>query len=181
MKIKRVLTALFHHRILRRCLLLCWLIGGVGVLTPELRSQENQQQEFVVVESENGVTMRESKPQHYTSPLIWLGLFLLGMLLVMGMQTYRQLRRPLANPQKTYDRIPLIQQGIKKLEQLPVNAEIHQKIEKQLGKTLAKEVGQYQYQSQWAVYNLLTHIISHRIERQKRARYQQGVSRVFEL
>ena len=81
----------------------------------------------------------------------------------------------------TYDQIPAIQNRIKQLESAPVTTEIMDRVENRVGKKLSKRVIDQNPQSQWEMYNGLTHYISHDIEQRFRARYQTAVSRAFRL
>ena len=81
----------------------------------------------------------------------------------------------------TYDQIPAIQNRIKQLESAPVTQELMERVEKGVGKKLSKRVFEQNPQSQWEMYNGLTHYISHGIEQRFRARYQTAVSQAFQL
>lgn len=81
----------------------------------------------------------------------------------------------------TYDQIPAIQARIRELESAPVTQEIMNRVEKGVGKKLSKRVFDQNPETQWIMYNNLTAYISHVMEPQFRARYQQSVSRVFAL
>ena len=82
---------------------------------------------------------------------------------------------------ETYDRIPAIQNQIKHLESAPVTTKIMERVERRVGKKLSKRVIEQNPQSQWEMYNGLTHYISHDIEQRFRARYQTAVSQAFQL
>ena len=83
---------------------------------------------------------------------------------------------------ETYDMIPAIQNRINELRSMPVTEQVKEDLEKEVGKRMAKEVlPDAGTLSQWNLYNLLTHLISHSIEQRLRARYQMAVSKVFQL
>ena len=82
---------------------------------------------------------------------------------------------------ETYDQIPVIQDRIKFLETAPVTTELRDRLESGVGKKLSKNVLEQNPATQWMLYNGLTNCISHVIEQRHRARYQQAVSKVFEL
>lgn len=80
-----------------------------------------------------------------------------------------------------YDALPTIQQRIQALEAAPVTMGLAETVETELGKRMAEAVLQPVPPSQWALYNAITHRISHDMEQRHRARYQLALSRVFEL
>ena len=83
---------------------------------------------------------------------------------------------------ETYDMIPTIQHRIDELQSMPVTDQIKEDLEKEVGKRMAKEaLPNAEMLSQWQLYNVLTHIISHNVEMRLRARYQMAVSKVFQL
>ena len=81
----------------------------------------------------------------------------------------------------TYDQIPAIQYRIKQLESAPITVELMDQVENRVGKKLAKNVFEQNPETQWMLYNGLTNFISHVIQQRHRARYQQEVSRIFDL
>jgi len=88
------------------------------------------------------------------------------------------LRRTLT---QTYDMIPVIQRRIRELESEPVTNEIREKVTKELGKTMARQVLTPKEISQWQLYNAITYVISHAIALRHRARYQIATAKVFKL
>ena len=82
---------------------------------------------------------------------------------------------------ETYNQIPAIQHRIKYLESTPVTIELMDRVEREIGKKLSKNVFEQNPATQWMLYNGLTNIISHVVKQRHRARYQQAVSKVFEL
>ena len=46
---------------------------------------------------------------------------------------------------------------------------------------MAEQVLNEDHQSQWALYNAITHIVSHVIQQRYRARYQMATAKVFGL
>lgn len=86
-----------------------------------------------------------------------------------------------ASLSETYDQIPAIQDRIKQLESASITNELMDRIENRVGKKLSKTVFEQNPETQWMLYNGLTNFISHVIEQRHRARYQQEVSRIFDL
>ena len=83
---------------------------------------------------------------------------------------------------ETYDMIPVIQNRIDDLRSLPVTDQVKEDLENEVGKRMAKEVlSNADAISQWQLYNVLTHVISHHVEMRSRAKYQMAVSKVFQL
>jgi hypothetical protein len=83
---------------------------------------------------------------------------------------------------KTYDKIPEIQSRIKVLEELDSREEkLLKGIKTEMGKTVSDMVGNSPDMSQWALYNVLTQYISHKVDVQRRSVYQQKVSKLFNL
>lgn len=79
---------------------------------------------------------------------------------------------------------PVIQHRIRQLERQMVTPELMVEVEKQVGKRLAQQVLEEQEMhriTQWQLLNRLTNWVSHDLELPKRARYQEGISKVFAL
>ena len=82
---------------------------------------------------------------------------------------------------ETYDQIPAIQDKIKQLESAPITNDLKDRVENRVGKKLSKTVFEQNPETEWTLYNGLTKFISHVMEQRHRARYQQEVSRIFDL
>jgi len=80
-----------------------------------------------------------------------------------------------------YDQLPRIENRIKNLDSLPVTDVMKENIENELGKRIAEKVLDEDHQSQWALYNAITHFISHVTQQRYRARYQMATAKVFGL
>jgi hypothetical protein len=80
-----------------------------------------------------------------------------------------------------YDYLPRIENRIKQLDSRPVTDGIKENVEKELGKKVAKDVLNRSHESQWQLYNAITHMISHVIQQRYRARYQLATAKVFGL
>lgn len=80
-----------------------------------------------------------------------------------------------------YDKVPEIQSKIRELESKSVTRKIREAVKKELGKRMADQVLIRQRMSQWHLYNLITHVISHTMEQRLRARYQIATAKIFDL
>lgn len=83
-----------------------------------------------------------------------------------------------------YNKIPDINERVKILESMEVDGTLCKGIEEGLGKTIAKECSVEQAEgmmSIWQLYNVLTYYVSHKIQLQYRARYQQQISNIFKF
>jgi hypothetical protein len=74
--------------------LLWWIWLTVGVVA------QQTQQNFSVMQAENSAELLQPERYHSTVPLLCLGLLLLGILLLVGLQAYKQLFRSSSFPQK---------------------------------------------------------------------------------
>lgn len=82
----------------------------------------------------------------------------------------------------TYDQIPVIKERIDILQNIGVSKTLHESVEKQLGKTVAKYLQeQPSPENQWILYNYLTWYVSHVVDQRMRAAYQLKVSKLFQL
>ncbi|MCP4583790.1 MAG: DUF932 domain-containing protein [candidate division Zixibacteria bacterium] len=80
-----------------------------------------------------------------------------------------------------YDCLPKIENRIKQLDSRPVTDGIRENVQKELGKKVSQEVLDRSHQSQWALYNAITHLVSHVIQQRYRSRYQIAAAKVFGL
>lgn len=79
---------------------------------------------------------------------------------------------------------PVIQERIHRLEQLPVDETLVEKVSEKISKRLAEQVIQEHEIgriSQWKLYNRLTNYASHDLDPAYQARYQHNISKVFSL
>ena len=79
---------------------------------------------------------------------------------------------------------PVIQHRIHRLETDRVSPEMIKDVEKHISKRLAESVivqEEVNRLSQWKLLNRITYYISHDLDQRHRARYQEGVSKVFQL
>jgi hypothetical protein len=79
------------------------------------------------------------------------------------------------------DLMPRIQNRIADLDSRPITSDIREEVEKDLGKKVAAQIFQSEYESQWKLYNAITYLVSHVIQQKYRARYQMTTSRIFGL
>ena len=80
--------------------------------------------------------------------------------------------------------MPVIQNRINRLEDSPVTEALALKVSEQISKRLADQVLQEHEigrLSQWKLYNRLTNYVSHQLEPRHQTRYQQNISKVFQL
>lgn len=91
------------------------------------------------------------------------------------------LKNTIKSFEATCEKLPVIQKRIHDLDSIAVNKELLENIQKEIGKRMTKRISTSRYSSQWELYNAITHIISHDLQQQQRARYQMGVSKVFGL
>jgi hypothetical protein len=77
--------------------------------------------------------------------------------------------------------MPRIQNRITDLDSRPVTTVIREEVEKDLGKKVAAQIFQSDYESQWKLFNAITYLVSHVIQQRYRARYQMATSRIFGL
>ena len=86
--------------------------------------------------------------------------------------------------EEAHSYFPVIQHRINSLERNTVDEDMVKNVSSKISKRLAEsviqehEIGRL---SQWKLLNRLTHYISHDLEQRHRARYQDGVSKVFNL
>jgi hypothetical protein len=81
-------------------------------------------------------------------------------------------------------RIHTIRERIVELDQLPVDIELMQQVQKVLGKRRLAEIAQTDSVpdvSQWELYNRITWLVSHQVEKPARADLQLKTSQVFAL
>jgi hypothetical protein len=79
------------------------------------------------------------------------------------------------------DLMPRIQNRIADLDSHPITPMMKEEVEKELGKRVATQIFQTEYESQWKLYNAITYMVSHVIQQRYRARYQMATSRIFGL
>ncbi len=79
------------------------------------------------------------------------------------------------------EQLPLVQNRITSLDSEPVTEELRNRIEREIGKRIAKRVFDTQPESQWQAYNEAARIISHDLDQSRQARYQQALSKAFGL
>lgn len=84
---------------------------------------------------------------------------------------------------ESYDKIPEIQARIEVMQNISANEEkLLKNIDTHLGKKIMEEATpQINDISMWQLYNILTYYVSHNVEMQQRAKYQQNISRIFQL
>ena len=82
---------------------------------------------------------------------------------------------------QAYDMMPRVKNRIAELSERPVNQDIRQNVETELGKRFSKPILETDYGSHWKLYNAITYAISHTIQQRYRARYQMATARVFGL
>ena len=82
---------------------------------------------------------------------------------------------------RTADLLPRIQTRIKDLDSKPVTEDILETVENELGKRVAKQVLESDYDTQWQLFSAITYLISHAIALRHRARYQMATARIFGL
>jgi hypothetical protein len=92
------------------------------------------------------------------------------------------------NIQKQFDdvsgRIQVIGERISQLDQLPVDKELMQQVQKVLGKRRLAEIActdTLPDVSQWELYNRITWLVSHQVDKPARAELQLKTSQVFSL
>jgi len=89
--------------------------------------------------------------------------------------------------ESTYHMIPDIQQRIEVLDSLEVDEQLDTDCKEGLGKTMYKHlliennVDSLKQLNQLQLFHLITHYISHRINRELQARYQMRVSKLFNM
>lgn len=76
---------------------------------------------------------------------------------------------------------PLVEERVKVLVQTPFTTEMYSKVERIMGKDWGQYLRSEQPETLWVAYNLMTGFISHQFLKDYRAKYQQGVSKVFAL
>lgn len=82
------------------------------------------------------------------------------------------------------DKITLIQGRITDLEEMPLNQDLMEQLQQALGKRRLQEIidtDRIPDKSQWELYNDITYLISHNVEKPQRAELQLRTSKVFQL
>ncbi|MCC5943101.1 MAG: DUF932 domain-containing protein [Balneolaceae bacterium] len=85
---------------------------------------------------------------------------------------------------KASDNIHKVQQRINHMQDIPVDQKLMEDLQAVLGKRRMQEITQTDTvpdQSQWHLLNDITYFISHDVEKDKRAKFQLGVSKVLAL
>jgi hypothetical protein len=82
------------------------------------------------------------------------------------------------------DKISKVQQRIHALQESPVETQLMEQLQKQLGKRRMEEItftDKLPDKTQWELLNDITYFISHELEKPKRADFQMKVSKAFAL
>lgn len=112
-----------------------------------------------------------------------------GMVIAETLTEYRFRHRRGVNIKKNisgvittvFDEWPIVEDKVKLLARTPFNTEIYAKVEQIMGTSWSHYLRSEQPETMWEAYNILTDYISHQLLKDQHARYQQGVSRVFDL
>lgn len=86
--------------------------------------------------------------------------------------------------EEAVETFPIINHRIRQLERSFVDEALIDSVEKNVSKRLAQQLLQDQQIdsiTQWKFFNMLTDYVSHDLEQNKRARYQQQIAKVFAL
>lgn len=76
---------------------------------------------------------------------------------------------------------PMVEQRIIALASTPVTGEMYDRIYREVGLNMTEMILATLPDTQWSAYNEATWIVSHEIDQDRRADYQQALSRAFEL
>ena len=76
---------------------------------------------------------------------------------------------------------PIVEQRVIALASTPVTGEMYDRIYREVGLGMTEMIMGTMPETEWSAYNEATWIVSHEIDQDKRADYQQALSRAFEL
>ncbi len=114
---------------------------------------------------ENGMVFREILAQHSARH-------------TQGFRMDHYLEQGLRSAQENW---PSVERRIMALASTPVKAELYDRIYRALGLSFTDMILAALPETHWQVYNEATWIVSHQIAKEKRADYQEALSRAFEL
>lgn len=96
-----------------------------------------------------------------------------------------EVRNLKAELESTYEKIPVVKHRVEILQNTKPTQAFRNEIELKLGKNITKFIEEEEAKkkaiSLWALYNLITYYVSHNLDKNLRAGYQQQTSKLFQL